>query len=166
MNRRLWLILGLVLFLIFGGLVALAISGDRDNEPAESSSSSSFNPAIYMGAFLPMIVAISQMQRPEYPVQQVFYQLRHAKPEVLAKRIAPYLSRDFRSSNRHADLLQSEPLAALQVTKSEPSEPARISVLLRDGSRYTCRVVPRDKSVDGAGYGKWVIDDLQGPGLS
>lgn len=165
MNRRVLLIIVVVFFVIIGGIVALAVHGDRDNKPS-SDSSSSFNPAIYVGAFLPIFVALAQMQRPEYPAEQVFYQLRHAKIDAREKRIIPYLSQRFRSSGKLRCLLQLETVAALRLAKSEPNDPAHVTVWLRDESEYTCQMVARDKQVDGSGNGKWVIDGISGPGLN
>ncbi len=165
MNKRVLLIVCVVLFVIVGGIVALATLGDRDNEPSEGSSSSSVNPAIYVGSFLPIIIAISQMQRPEYPAEQVFYQLRHAKPDKREKLVALYLSQRFRSGNKLSSVLRLEGVAPLRQAKSDPNDPTRVSVRLKDETEYTCRVAVRDKQVDGSGYGKWVIDDISGPGL-
>jgi len=165
-NKRVLLIVCVVLFLITGGIVALALMGDRDSEPSGSSSSSSVNPAIYIGSFLPIIVALSQMQRPEYPAEQVFYQLRHAKPDKKEKLVALYLSQRFRSSSKLSSVLRLEGVAPLRQAKSDPNDPTRVSVRLKDETEYTCRVALRDKQVDGSGYGKWVIDDITGPGLS
>ncbi len=165
MNQRILMVLGLVFLIIAIGVVALAVYGSEDG-PADEETRSSFNPAISVAAFLPIIIALSQMQRPEYPAQQVFYQLSHGKIDTREKRIAPYLSNRFRSSSQHARLLQIDALAALQTAKSEAGDPTTIAIILRDGAEYICRVVERNKQVDGTGYGKWVVDEMQGSELN
>lgn len=165
MDRSKLVIIGvIVLAIVLVGVITLAIVSGNDPQPNnDESRSRSSSAAVFPAIIAPWLAIFANLNGPTAPLTNTWYHCVKKLGEKRAKAIAPFLSRRLKDSSKYQVLLTIEPIAIKKVTQpNKKAHPGELVFILKDGREYTCTTVKRDKSVDGAGAGNWVLDDIQG----
>lgn len=159
-KKKTLLIIGATIIIFIG--VALGIIIATSSETSEEKSTTTTSPAVYLGGFTPMIVAIALMMQPTTPVNNAISILSNKKntKDKKIKYIDYHITKNFKVGDKYVQILELS-FDKLKTSKVKEKDQERALVLaeLINGESYEFEVIKRSKenSLNSSGY--WVIND-------
>jgi hypothetical protein len=138
------------------------IAGKLSGDPAGASSS--YNPAVFVGAFLPIIITVVNSRNPSNPVYNLIFVLSNKKYSIDKKKgnLDYYITKKFKKGEKYTLLIEEGFEKCKKVTVKERDKDSSVVLAeLSKGEKYEFIVVKRTKENSIKTAGSWIIDDYR-----